>query len=311
MDKAYLSSSLSWCEAFGKQFCCNVVRMILYLLMTRVEIRLASNYAFAKYAWMSVVQPQLVLASDGRDATHWMIESNTNAKITKGVIEMLMRHIQTEVKKENSAGRKFVQDVHFDVSVRATVRRAVLMYGSSHTFTNPLVEVKFTDVAVNALALLSSKTKWFVPTREVNLAPVNTMQDIENSGGNGITFQSTVSAEYLNTRHDHMEQFIESYPCFGGLTYQVFLEQTSSASRDEEESEGKLAGEMWVLMCKSYRCFLITYTHTFGSIFIYVSRGLSSFSEHQHFEIILRNSFLSQEELRPIRSHQIQGAIIR
>jgi len=273
-------------------------------------ISLASNYAFAKYAWMSVVQPQLVLASDGRDATHWMIDSNTKAKITKGVIEMLMRHIQTEVTKDSSDCRKIVRDVHFDVSVRASVRRAVLMYGSSHTFTNPLVEVKFTDVAVNALALLSSKTKWFVPTREVNFAPVDTLQEVESSGRNGITFQSTISAEYLNTRHDHMEQFIESYPCFGGLTYQVVLEQSSSASRDDEESEGKLAGAVWVLAHKSHRSYLLPHA-TFASIFICISRELPSFSQHKHFKIILRNSFLPQEELGPVRSHQVQGVVIR
>jgi hypothetical protein len=71
---------------------------------------------------------------------------------------------------------------------------------------------------MNASALMSSQSGWFVPAKEM----ASTEQDERKE--NQISFNSMVSAMYLNTKHNHMESFIEPYPTFGKVTYQVLAD---------------------------------------------------------------------------------------
>ena len=102
---------------------------------------------------------------------------------------MLLRHVETEVIKGiNRKGS--TNDIQYDVSVVTVVDSAIVKFGSSHIFTNPLFEARISQFSINASGLFSSHTGWFVPEKE----SINHEDDgkLENQNGNHIHFESSI-----------------------------------------------------------------------------------------------------------------------
>lgn len=161
------------------------------------------------------MQPEIYTATETdntTDAIHWLLDKDPKTKIKSGVIDRLVRHVDTEVTNEIKP-LNTQSDIQYDIRVDIEVGSAILRFGSSHAFTNPLFEARFSQFKMDASALVSSQSVWFVPEKEL----------VEgNHIGNHVDFQTMISAMYLNTKHNHMECFIEPYPTFGKVTYQVF-----------------------------------------------------------------------------------------
>ena len=151
-----------------------------------------------------------------------------------GVVDRLLSHVYHMSKVTREAQRKSSLDLkifEYDVSVVAVVDCAKLRFGSSHTFTNPLFEVKFSHVHICTCTLLS-QSGWFVPEKESSNATIDKKAISEKGGclesdnGNELHFRSTLSAMYLNTKHNYMECLLESYPCFGHVKYKLILQDS-------------------------------------------------------------------------------------
>ncbi|KAL7554677.1 hypothetical protein ACHAWF_018946 [Thalassiosira exigua] len=200
----------------------------------RKLVRSLCNYNFAKFCWKTLVQPELNSASGDNEAgavTHWLLDKDSTSQIRSGVIERLLKHVHTALEKEMNSMSNNTRHVHCDAKLDVVVGNAVIRFGSSHSFANPLFEATFADVSMNATTLMSSQTGWFVA--EAFDTPDATNN--ENQSGNRLRFQSSISATYLNTKHNHMECFIEPYPCFGNMryTYTVFAQDASVDDRGE------------------------------------------------------------------------------
>ena len=203
-----------------------------------------SNYQFAKFCWKALVQPQLQTANgDEKSLTNWLLDDDPSGKITAGVIERLLRHVDIMSKDTEAAQQKGKKsgDTHFDISLSFTVNSAVLSFGSSMTFTNPLFEVRL-QASAYASALLSAQTWWFVPERdneEKDTISEYSKGEEESDGerSNEVRFQSLFSVHYLNTKHDHMECLIEQYPSFGHFTYKTFMNEALIYYGDDPESK--------------------------------------------------------------------------
>jgi len=203
-------------------------------LVQRKLVRTVGNYEFAKFCWKTLVQQGLYDASDadkGRVVTHWLLDKDSKARIKSGGIDRLVRHVDTEVTKEKKS--KEGTNINYDVHAVAVVDSAVVRFGSSHIFANPLFEARFSQISTNASALLSSQTGWFVPEKEFINADDDGNQ--EDCKGNQVHFQSNISAMYLNTKHNHMECFLEPYPSFGSVIYKVFPEDSSFNGDDDDK----------------------------------------------------------------------------
>jgi hypothetical protein len=115
-------------------------------------------------------------------------------------------------------------DIVFDVSFVAKFNRVSLNFGSSHMFTQPLVDISLRSIESSVTGLLSKYGR-FVPIDE------------ESNECNKIIFHSMISAMHLNTRHDYMECLMEPFPCFAHATYKVFLEEAGTDHDNEPESK--------------------------------------------------------------------------
>ncbi|KAL7553819.1 hypothetical protein ACHAWF_017158 [Thalassiosira exigua] len=206
-------------------------------------VRSLKNFEFAKFCWKTLVQPQWHASYNGREEqsnsalTCWLLDNNSEAKMNASVIDRLFKQID-QLARVSKESRQQGKQMNIRCKLVLSVNRAVLLFGSSHTFTNPLLEAEFSQVSFNGSALVSSETGWLVPEikgdgRGTNHAIRSVSNDVESSGcsgqwetgeGNEVRFSSTLTLKYLNTKHDHMECFIEPYPCFGHLTYKTFLQ---------------------------------------------------------------------------------------
>lgn len=196
----------------------------------------SSNYEFAKFSWKALVQPALYATGEVEeevDAAHWILDNDSRPLISSGVIDRLLEHVQTQVKKEKEV-QDDTADIHYDADVEVVVENAVLRFGSSHSFAQPLVEARITQVGINSSALISSRTGWFVPMSD----GVSSDDDDQRHSdeGNHLHFRSSITASYLNTKHNHMECFIEPYPCFGSVALNVFQEDSPVEGATEASS---------------------------------------------------------------------------
>ncbi len=147
--------------------------------------------------------------------TRWLLDRDHRTIFSSGVTDLLKEHILREM-RESMEDRMAspTANCQYDLSVTVAVNSASARFGSSHNFARPLLETNLTNMSCNASALLSGDGS-FVETR------VSNVHHSESSGTNMIQFQGVMSAMYLNTKHSHMERFIESYPCFGQATYRA------------------------------------------------------------------------------------------
>ena len=165
-----------------------------------ISLGAPSNYEFAKFCWKTLVQPEMNAASEsnaGRFVAHWLLDRDSATQIKADVIDPLLRHVNTEVKKETSA-EDSKSDIQYELRVKANLDSAVLRFGSSHAFANPLFEARLRQMSMNASTLLSSQG-WFVPERD---NPDNPGEEGTDSACNRIHFQSSISAKYLNTKRE-------------------------------------------------------------------------------------------------------------
>jgi hypothetical protein len=182
-----------------------------------------SNYEFAKFCWKSIVQPEMNYDADDskKTNTRWLLDKNHATLFTSGVTDLLAEHVSRVTKESMEEKDKApTNNCQYDLSLTTVVNSASIKFGSSHDFAKPLLETNLTNMSLNTSALLSGDGS-FVETRESN-------DDHSESGGtNVIQFQGVMSAMYLNTKHSHMECFVEPCPCFGRATYQVLQRDPS------------------------------------------------------------------------------------
>lgn len=183
-------------------------------------VRALCNYKFAKFCWKSLVQPQLQGKSGVAGVTSW-IDSNTKSR-NVGVIDKILETISSNT--QESTPQKQGMDIFLDVSFVAKFNRVSLNFGSSHMFTQPLVDINLRSVESNATGLLSKYGR-LVPISE------------ESNECNKIVFHGMISAMHLNTRHDYMECLMEPFPCFAHATYKVFLTEDGTDHDNEPESK--------------------------------------------------------------------------
>ena len=167
------------------------------------------------------MQPALYAACEGEErlVSHWLLDKDSKPRIKSGVIQRLVRHIDNEVIKETRP-KDSMSNVNYDVCLVTSVSSAIVRFGSSHTFALPLFETRFSRVSANASCLFSSLTGRFVPENELTCAEEDVK--LEDHKGNHVQFETNISALYLNTKHNHMECFIEPYPSYGSLAYKGF-----------------------------------------------------------------------------------------
>lgn len=174
--------------------------------------------------------------------TRWLLDVNHRSIFSSGVTDLLKEHISREMKEsmEEKADRMAspTDNCQYDLSVTVVVNSASARFGSSHNFARPLLETNLANMSFNTSALLSGDGS-FVETRELN------DNHSESSNTNMIQFQGVISAMYLNTKHSHMECFIEPYPCFGQATYHAMQGDPSQASKG-----------MMIMSCYSL-CYLV------------------------------------------------------
>ncbi len=210
----------------------------------RKLVRCLCNYNFAKFCWKSLVEPQLRAASFENGnfdvVTCWVLDDDPRCRNTSGAIERLLQQVY-DVSKESRAKQaiknKPIID-QFNLSVTAVVDRAMLTFGSAHTYTKPLLYVEFSLVSMSSSALLSSSCK-FVSERDISGDQSSLRSDVhlDTKEGNCIHFRSTLEVKYLNRKHDHMESLLEPYPCFGNINYKVFSQDSNSNFDGDNESE--------------------------------------------------------------------------
>jgi hypothetical protein len=150
--------------------------------------------------------------------TRWLLDTNHAIIFRSGITDLLKEHV-SRVTKESMEGKEDTladptRNCQYGLSLTVAVNSASARFGSSHNFARPLLETNLSNMSLNTYALLSGDGR-FVETREPN------DNHSESSGTNIIQFQGVVSAMYLNTKHSHMECFIEPFPCFGQATYQA------------------------------------------------------------------------------------------
>ena len=185
---------------------------------------LQSNYEFARFCWKSIVQPELHSGGSEKTTTQWLLDNNTYTLYRSGVIHLLVDHVSRMAKEsieetQNKAPPK--STCEYALSLTATVKSASVKFGSSHEFAKPLLETSLTNMSLNTSALLFGDGT-FVETRELG-----DDDHAESYGNNVLQFQGTMSAKYLNTKHSHMECFLEPYPYFGRATYHAFVPDPS------------------------------------------------------------------------------------
>jgi hypothetical protein len=131
---------------------------------------------------------QLELFNEERAETHWLLDEDPWPEAQCGVVDMLLRHVETQVTKDMDQ-KRIATDVQYDISVVAVVGSCILRFGSSHTFALPLFEARASKVKVNASGLLSSSstTTSFVPDQVEDVANLDT-----NKTANKILFQSSI-----------------------------------------------------------------------------------------------------------------------
>ncbi len=181
-----------------------------------------SNYEFAKFCWKTLVSPAMSSDTDSKITnTRWLLDRNHTTNFSSGVTDLLKEHISREIKESEDRMASPTDNCQYDLSVTVVVNSASARFGSSHNFARPLLEINLTNMSFNISALLSGDGS-FVVTRESN------DNHSESSSTNMIQFQGVMSAMYLNTKHSHMECFIEPYPCFGQATYHAMQGGPSS-----------------------------------------------------------------------------------
>ena len=178
-----------------------------------------------------MVQPQLHAAyndgeyiEDEHTLTYWLLDDDPLSRLNDGALDRLLRHIH-HISRETQGSR----DTQLRITLAAGVDRAILTFGSSHAFTNSLFSAELSQVNVIAFAFLSLQNGWFVPEYKCDETGNNQGEpnfQPKNNDGNSFDFRSSFSVYYLNTKYDHMECFIESYPCFGSLTYKTFVQES-------------------------------------------------------------------------------------
>ena len=154
--------------------------------------------------------------------TRWLLDRNHAISFNSGVTDLLREHVSNAKQLLEGSDEKLVSTTNccrYDVSLNTAVNSFTIRFGSSHKFAKPLLETNFTNISFNASAHLSENG--FVETR------VSSQDSSEFVDSNIIQFQGVMSAEYLNTKHNHMESFIEPYPCFGQATYNIVIEDQS------------------------------------------------------------------------------------
>ena len=200
---------------------------------------LHSNYEFAKFCFKTLIQPQLQSVSIdgggryiGENVTNWLLDEDPAGRIQSGVIDRLLKHVD-QVSKDSQTQevmRAKSADMQYNISITFALDSAIVRFGSSHTFSNPLFEAECFHTNMHATALVSSQTRWFVAETKCD-------EDQEESEERiALYFQSSFSVHYLNTKHDHMECLIEPYPSFGHLSYKTFFQDMEAYGDDPNTS---------------------------------------------------------------------------
>lgn len=167
------------------------------------------------------MQPQFYSKAslDNQEVTLWQLDNDHKFKASDGVIDLLLRHLRATSMPEKEAP-VVTSNVQYSISIDAVVDTVSMTFGCSHAI-NSLVEMEFSQMSLGANALLS-EAGWFLPGADDD---------------NRICFRSVISSQYLNTKHDHMETAIESYPCYGSISYKVDL---PDSTQHDEGTESEL-----------------------------------------------------------------------
>lgn len=215
------------------------------------------------------MQPQLRVNVDDAGTvrhvtSHWVLDKDPKIKISTGVIERLLMHVDQMSKLNLEKQRRhFGVKFHFDVCIAASVDSAVLCFGSAHTFAAPLVEAAFSSVSLQLFSLLSDDGG-FVAQRPTGNHSVESNKDVFlDDGNNVVQFRSTLSVMFLNTKHNHMECFIEPYPCFGHASYKTM--QPDPHDNFPDDNEGIIVfmfALISLLSLDSNACLLVTFLST-------------------------------------------------
>lgn len=210
----------------------------------RKLVRCLHNYNFAKFCWKSLVEPQLRAASSENGSfdvvTCWVLDEDSRCINNSGAIERLLQQVYNVSKESRAKQATVIKPMigQYNVSVAAVVDRAMLTFGSAHTFTKPLLYVEFSLVSMSSSARLSPGFE-FVSERDNSGDQSSLGSDLQlhDREGNFIHFRSTLQVKYLNRKHDHMECLLEPYPCFGNMSYKVFFQDSNSNFEEDNKSE--------------------------------------------------------------------------
>lgn len=200
------------------------------------------------------------------------------------MVDRLLRHVESEVTKEilNPKGSK--SDIQYDVTLVVSVGIARLRFGSAHTFTNPLIETRISQVSINSSALLSSKTGWFVPEKDFNAGDGGKLKG-DNGNNNQIHFESVISASYLNAKHNHTESLIDPFPCYSSASFRAYPQDGD----DGDAKEGMHSSTSYHLFVLYASIFFFSSISLQLDLFTFISTALdfSTSIHHDHLSRLL------------------------
>lgn len=159
----------------------------------------------------------------------WQLDNDHKCKLVEGVMSLLLKHLRDTsiAQTQQEATVSSTSKTNYALSLNFVIDTVTLGFGSSHA-NNSLIEIQFSQISLSSSALLS-ESGWFLPDGEDR---------------NKINFRSIMSAHYLNTKHNHMETAIESYPCYGSLSYKVDLPDVQNSDGSESKFQTEICGNI-------------------------------------------------------------------
>jgi len=98
-----------------------------------------------------------------------------------------------------------------------------------------LVEAAFSSISLQLFSLLSDDGGFVAQRPTGNHSVESNKDDFVDDDNNVVQFRSTLSVMFLNTKHNHMECFIEPYPCFGHASYKIVQHDPHDNFPDDNE----------------------------------------------------------------------------
>lgn len=205
-------------EVCGKS--CSHVYMIFVYIQSQNALNYfalhPSNYKFAKFCWKTLISPGLIHNHDVVE-TNWLLDDDP-----KQHIQELFANLHQSIKHDLTEPVKTDPFSIYAISISVGVDFAAISFGSAQSWTKPLFEARSSNASLFCSVFLTHDGKFCESCEKRNGTSSSTADNV-------LKFCSgEFDVSYL-TKHDNMEQFIETCLCLGSISYRG-LQQESDDS---------------------------------------------------------------------------------